>query len=124
MITGIGLDNLDNTARLITTLIIFVLVLALTYIVTRWVAGYQRGQMSKGNVEVIETFRLSQTKYIQIIKVGKKYLVIGICKDTMTMLTSIDETDLDLPEGTVATTESFQEVFQRVKEWKQKREKE
>ncbi|MBP3544454.1 MAG: flagellar biosynthetic protein FliO [Lachnospiraceae bacterium] len=118
------MSDLDNTARLITALLIFVLVLALTYLVTRWVAGYQRGQMSKGNIEVIETFRLSQTKYIQIIKVGKKYLVIGICKDTMTMLTSIDETDLELPEGTGSKPESFQEVFQRVKEWKQKKEEE
>lgn len=123
MTAAVGLNDVDNTARLITVFLVFIAVLALTYLVTRWVAGFQRGQMERGNIQLIETMRLSQTKYIQIIKVGKKYLVIGICKDTMTMLTSIDETDLDLPENTVKT-ESFQEVLKRVKEWKQKKEEE
>lgn len=121
MILGIGLSETDNTARLITALLIFIFVLALTYLVTRWVAGVQKGQMGRGNIQLIETFRLSQTKYIQIIKVGKKYLVIGICKDTMTVLTSVDETDLSLPED-AARAEGFQEVFKRVKEWKQRKE--
>lgn len=123
MLSGVGLSDINSTARLITALIIFVVVLALTYVVTRWIAGYQRGQLAKGDIEVVETLRLSQTKYIQIIKVGKKYLVIGICKDTMTMLTSLDETELELPQE-AAVTESFQEVLKRVKEWKQKKEKE
>lgn len=123
MLSGAGLNDINSTARLITALLIFVVVLVLTYVVTRWIAGYQRGQLSKGNIEVVETLRLSQTKYIQIIKVGKKYLVIGICKDAMTMLTSLDETEVELPRE-AARTESFQEVLKRVKEWKQKKEEE
>ena len=79
--------------------------------------------MSKGNIEVIETCRLSQTKYIQIVRVGAKYLVIGVCKDTITMLASLDETELEFPESTEKSSESFQEIFQRVKEWNQRKEK-
>lgn len=123
MTAGIGLSDLDSNIRLITTLFIFLLVLAATYIVTRWIAGYQKGQMSKGNIEVIETCRLSQTKYIQIVRVGAKYLVIGVCKDTITMLASLDETELEFPESTEKSSESFQEIFQRVKEWNQRKEK-
>lgn len=123
MTVGIGLNDLDSSLRLITTLVVFVFVLAVTYVVTRWIAGYQRGQLTKGNVEVIETCRLSQTKYIQILKVGNKYLVVGICKDTMTMLTTLDEAEIKLPESTGRSSESFLEVFQRVKEWNQKKEK-
>lgn len=117
------MNDLDSNLRLITTLLIFLLVLAATYIVTRWIAGYQKGQMSKGNVEIIETCRLSQTKYIQIVRVGTRYLVIGVCKDTITMLTSLDETELELPESAEKASEGFQEVFQRVREWNQRKEK-
>lgn len=128
MAAVIGFDGLDSTMRLITALLIFVLVLAATYFVTRWIAGYQKGQMAKGNIEVMETCRLSQTKYIQIIRVGSRYLVIGVCKDTITMLASIEETDLNLEKNGISqekqgSPETFQEVFQRIKEWNQKKEK-
>lgn len=122
MVSGIGLHDLDSGIRLVTVFIIFLVVLAAAWLVTKWVAGYQKGQMARGNIEVVETCRLSQTKYIQIIRVGGRYLVIGICKDTITMLTSFEETELDLKE-TEKEQETFQEVFQRVKEWNHKKEK-
>lgn len=118
----VGLQGLDNSVRLITAFLVFLLVLVVTWAVTRWIARYQQGQMSKGNIEVLETCRLSQTKYIQIVRAGGKYLVIGVCKDTITMLTTIDETELEL-DKTEKNAETFQEVFQRVRQWNQKKEK-
>ena len=114
MILGTGLHNVDGAIRLITSLLIFLVVLVAAWFVTRLVAGYQKGQ--------IETCRLSQTKYIQIIRIGGRYLVIGICKDTITMLASYDEAELELKE-IESRQETFQEVFQRVKEWNHKKEK-
>ncbi len=122
MILGTGLHNVDGAIRLITSLLIFLVVLVAAWFVTRLVAGYQKEQMSRGNIEIIETCRLSQTKYIQIIRIGGRYLVIGICKDTITMLASYDEAELELKE-IESRQETFQEVFQRVKEWNHKKEK-
>lgn len=119
---GVGLHSLDNTLRLLSAFLIFLLVLAAAWLITKWLAGYQKEQMSGGNIEIMETCRLSQTKYIQIVRVGSRYLVIGICKDTITMLASFDETELKL-EKTEKKQETFQEVFQRVKEWNHKKEK-
>lgn len=119
---GVGLHSLDNTLRLLSAFLIFLLVLAAAWLITKWLAGYQKEQMSGGNIEIMETCRLSQTKYIQIVRVGGRYLVIGICKDTITMLASFDETELKL-EKTEKKQETFQEVFQRVKEWNHKKEK-
>lgn len=122
MTAGIGLNGLNQGWQLFASLLIFILVLVVTYLVTRWVAGYQKGQLSRGNIRVIETFRLSQTKYIQIIKVGSRYMVIGVCKDAITMITPIEEAELDLSKYNDGS-ETFQAVFQRVKEWNQKKEK-
>ena len=122
MIMGIGLQGADNGARLITAFFIFLLVLAVTWVVTKWIAGFQKGRMSSGNIEIVETCCLSQTKYIQIIRGGSRYLVIGVCKDSITMLTSMEEDELNLEEAE-KKQETFQEVFQRVKEWNHKKEK-
>jgi flagellar protein FliO/FliZ len=35
---------------------------------------------------------------MQIIQVGKKYLVIAVCKDTIVTLTEVSEEDIKIPE--------------------------
>ena len=83
----------DSYVQFMTVLILFLLVLAVTYFVTKWMAGYQRGRVSNANMEVLETISLTSNKYIQLIRIGQKYLAVAICKDTVTMLTEIPEQD-------------------------------
>ena len=47
----------DSYAQFITVLFIFVAVLAVTALVTKWIAGYQKQQGAAGNIEVRETDR-------------------------------------------------------------------
>ena len=70
-------------------LIIFVLVLAATALTTKWIANYQRQQGAGSNVELIETASLGGNKYVQIVRVGNKYLAIAVCKETVTLLGEI-----------------------------------
>lgn len=91
-----------NYAQFITVLLIFVVVLAVTAWTTRWVANYQKQQNANGNIQVIETTRIANNKYIQIIRAGEKYLVIAVCKDTVTMLGEIPAEQMkegDFPQG-------------------------
>ena len=55
-------------AQFITVLLVFVLVLGITALTTRWIAGYQKQQNQNNNVEVIETSRIANNKYIQIVR--------------------------------------------------------
>ena len=101
-------------------LLVFLLVLVLTYGVTRWIAGYQQGMMANRNIQVIETFRVSNNKFIQIIQVGKKCLVISVCKDTINILTELTEEQLiwkPSPEekNPVNMNENFQEILNNLK---------
>ena len=77
-------------------------------------AGYQRGRASNTNIEVLEMIGLSNNKYIQIIRVGQKYLAVAICKDTVTMLTEIPEQDLILSDGSVPKTMRFKDILNKV----------
>ena len=77
--------------------------------------------MKNRNIQVIETFRVNNNKFIQIIQVGKKYLVISVCKDTINILAELIEEELIWKPSTEDfqgsnINESFQEVFNKLKD--------
>ena len=105
----------DSYAQFITVLVLFVLVLAVTALTTRWLAGYQKQQNLNGNIEVLETQRIGAGKYLQIIRVGEKYLVIALCKDTVTMLTEVTKEQIIQGEAGKTDFAGFGELFEKVK---------
>lgn len=110
-------DNFMNSViELITVLVIFLFVLALTYYVTRWIAGYQRVKTAQGNLSVIEAVRVSNNQYIQLLRAGSdKYLVVGISKDQMTLLATLSEDELrptqEYADGSVKAVKSFSDIM-------------
>lgn len=115
-------SRLSSFAQLITLLIVFVFVLALTFYATKWMARIQKSQFRNSNIEVIETFRLSSTKYIQIIKLGGKYVAIAVGKDTVTFLAELEESELDLTKTSEGTRNmEFHEILKRVKDRNRKK---
>jgi len=107
--------------RLIGVLLVFLFVLAVTYATTKWIAHYQQGIAANRNIQVIETFRITNNKFIQIIQVGERYLVISVCKDTINILTEITEDELvwkpsNEEEGDRSGINSnFQEILENLK---------
>lgn len=114
MLTAAG--SLDNFLQFLGALLVFIGVLAVTYFVTRWIGNYQKLQLKNKNMQVIETMRISNNKYIQIVKVAEEYLVIGISKDGMQLLSKLDEKSIGamiMPEET--EQESFQDILKKMK---------
>lgn len=112
----------ENVLRLLSAIIVFFLVLVVTYLVTRWIGKYQQGISGSRNIVVLETFKVTQNKYLQVVKVGEVYMVIAICKDSITMLTRLDETELgDIPTSLEGKTDNFAEVLERLKKLKPKK---
>ncbi len=110
----------ESFFQLVGILLVFLFVLALTYVATKWIAGYQQGIVANKNIRVIETFRVSSNKFIQIIQVGEKYLAISVCKDTINVLTELTEEQLtwmpSMEEKKEANVnESFQEILNNLK---------
>ena len=107
-------DRTDSYVQFMTVLILFVFVLAITAFVTRWIGGYQRGRSAGANMELIESLRLSNNKYVQIVRVGRKYLAVAVCKDTVTMLSEIPEEDLSFSEGAFGSASTFSGVLAKI----------
>ncbi|WP_026835641.1 flagellar biosynthetic protein FliO [Eubacterium xylanophilum] len=103
----------ENILQLIATIIIFVLILVATYYATKWIAGSGALQARTKNIKVLETFKIGPNKYIQIVQLGSKYYAIGISKDNITFLTSLEEDQLDLTPPEINRDISFKDVISK-----------
>lgn len=107
--------SLEAFVQFMTILILFLFVLVITYVVTRWVSGIQKMQMTGKNMELVETMRISNSKYLQIVRTGEKYLVVAVCKDTVTMLTELSADEISLSSETEENSLSFREILDKMK---------
>lgn len=106
----------ESFAQLFTIVLIFILVLALTYFATKYIGNYQKNKMFGNNIQILETARISNSKYIQIIKVGEKYIAIAVCKDTVTYLCDLNAEDLVLKDtSTELKSENFKAILDKFK---------
>lgn len=103
--------SVQSALQLIGVLLIFVFVLVITWLTTRFIAGYQKVQTQGRNLTIKETLRLTNNKYLQIIKAGDKYLVIAVGKDEIRLLATLTEDELEEDAPPVTTGTQFQDTF-------------
>ena len=108
------LTGTDGYAQLITVLIVFVVVLAITAVVTKYIAKSQKAQSSGGNIEVLETAQIAPGKYIQLIRLGDTYAAVAICKDTVTMLCQIPKEQIKTRDAAGGQGVKFRELLSSV----------
>ena len=114
----VSTSKIDSVAQLLTVILLFVVVLGATWLTTRYVAGVQKGKMKGSNFEVIDTFRLTQNKYVQILRIGKKYMAVAICKDTVTVLRELDESEIVFHDSDLSKKAvSFEDIFNKAKDF-------
>ena len=88
-------DTIDGVAQFFTVIVIFILVLAVTLGVTRWIGKYQSRISTGNNIEVLESVRISPQSYAEILRIGKKYVAVAVCKEKVTLLCELDKEELD-----------------------------
>ncbi|MBO6127422.1 MAG: flagellar biosynthetic protein FliO [Pseudobutyrivibrio sp.] len=108
----------ESFFQLIFALVVFVGILALTAFVTKWIAGYQKTQGLNRNLEIIEAIRLSNNKYIQIIRAGEdKYFVIAIGKDEVTLLGELSSSQLkeiEVGDNSIQSPIDFKSILEKL----------
>ncbi|MCQ2520170.1 MAG: flagellar biosynthetic protein FliO [Lachnospiraceae bacterium] len=105
----------QSVFQFVAVLLIFAFVLAITYFTSKYIGSYQKEKIQGNNITVIETQRITQNKYIQIVKIGDKYFALAVCKDTVTTISEISEESLNLSKQS-AEKVSFKEFFNKAKE--------
>lgn len=116
MLLTIGSSRFEAFVQLLTLIVVFAVVLGLTYFATRYVGNLQKEKLSGSNIKVLETLRISNTKYIQIVKIGSKCFAIAVCKDTVTYLCELDEETLVYKDSSGQfKSESFKAILDKFK---------
>ena len=112
-------SRIEAFAQLLTLLIIFIFVLAVTYYVTRFVGNYQKNKLSGSNINILETMRIANNKYIQIVKIGSRVFPIAVAKDTVSYLCELDEDELIYKESSsgkmLINNDNFKEILEKFK---------
>lgn len=112
-LTGGG-NALEGFIQLVVVFIMFLFVLALAYLTARLAGRFQSNIQSRSNIRIIETARLGNNKYVQIVKVGSRYIAIGVGKDTIAFLTQLDEDELNLEALDDKTKGSFKDILSQL----------
>lgn len=104
--------------QLIVELVILAAVLLLTYYTTKWIAGYQKNQLKNSNLEILETIKVAQNKYVEIVRTGKdRYLVLGIGKEEVRVLGELSREELDLTRSSgKGGKNAFPDVIRRFRD--------
>ena len=109
----------ESFLQLLGALIIFVFVLVLVYLVTRWMGAIQKGRSNNKNLHIIETIGVGNNKMISIIEAGTVYLVVSIGKDEVHLLAQLSRDqlkDFSFEEEAKSSQESFSDVMKKLKE--------
>ena len=104
--------NVNSYAQFLAVLVVFVLVLGITALTTKWIANYQKQQNVTCNIEILETTRISNNKYIQLVRIGETYLAIAVCKDTVTLLGEVPKEQLK-ESGPKETGKPFKALLEK-----------
>ncbi|MCR5503366.1 MAG: flagellar biosynthetic protein FliO [Lachnospiraceae bacterium] len=107
----------DSVLQFITVLLLFFFVLLITWVTVRIIARWQKGQTAGGNIEIIETRSVGNNKFLAIVRVGSRYLLVALGKDEVNMLTELDPDDL-VPGKEETEAPSFASILDKVKNLK------
>jgi len=115
-------SSFESFFQLIVTLVVFVFVLAITYLTTRWIGNYQRIKLKSGNLQIVESIPAGNHKMICLVRAGSAYLVVSVGKEEIHLLSTLTEdqlTDLSFlqsEESKANNSGSFSDILEKFKE--------
>ena len=107
--------------KLIFLVIIFIVILVLSYLVTKWYANSGLVKNKTNNIEIKESFQLAPGKTISIVRIGEKYVALAQFKDNVVKLAELTEEELILNREVEISDSSFKDVFSNIVKSRKKR---
>lgn len=101
--------------QLVGLVFLLIIILIATYYTTRLVGGIKQNQLKNSNFKVIDAWRISPNKAVQIVKIGDKYIVLGIGKDTINYITELDEAEVLIRENNASEKLSFRQILEKLR---------
>lgn len=102
-------------------LFVMVIVLLLTYIVTKKLALFRQGSFSHKNMKIIEMLPLAPGQYLCIVEIAKEYYVMSCTKDTIRYCFKLEEDKLNFESLQETPFDEYLKKFTKGK-WEKKDE--
>jgi len=93
------------------------LIVAMLYGVLLFVKKYQfkGSKISQANLKIVTTLMLMPKKYLSVVKVNQKILILGVSEQNITLLKEIDAEEFNLTdENQLSADENFLNVFKKL----------
>lgn len=107
-------STLENALQLIGLIIVFVLILAAAYFTSKFVGTTTVANLKNRNFNVIETYKIAPNRFLQIVEVSGKYVVIGVSKDHIEYITELDADQVIKNNGEIAPL-NFKDILNNLK---------
>jgi len=82
--------------------ILIIAVCALAYYTTRLLGAARYGRYGRRNIEIVESMGVGPQSFVHILRVGEKYVLIGVTRNQINAITELDKEQLSLTEGAQA----------------------
>jgi flagellar protein FliO/FliZ len=113
--TSMGATNMENFSQMIGLVFLLIIILIAAYFTSKFVGGIKLGQLKNSNFKVIDSYRISPNKVIQIVKIGNKYMVIAIAKDTINVITELEEAEVLIKEVHQGERQNFKQILEKLR---------
>jgi flagellar protein FliO/FliZ len=105
----------NNILELIGLVFILILILVAAYFTSRYIGKLSIGQLKNSNFKVIDTYRINPNKFLQIVKVANKFIVIAVSKDSVNFITELDEAEILIKEFHAKENINFKQILEKLK---------
>ena len=104
-----------NILELIFLLGIFVLVLVACVLTTRFVAGHQMQRGRNSNFKPLETYQITQNRYLHLVQIGTRYFVVSVTKENINFIAELTEEEIAVKPEKPGMQRSFKEILSEFK---------
>lgn len=105
----------ESIFELIMLLGIFALVLVACVLTTRFVAGHQMQRGRSSNFKPIETYQITQNRYLHLVQIGTRYFVVSVTKENISFIAELKEEEIVVKQEKSGTQRSFKEILSEFK---------
>lgn len=113
-ISALEYSSIESILKLIGLLVLCFLIILASYYVTKFVGSRSAGINSSGFMKPLEVCRIAPNKYLQLVKIGEKYYVLGVSKESVNVVAEVDPSEI--PEKAAPqAAKSFKEILAAVK---------
>lgn len=106
-------SELREISKMMIGVLLFILCCIGIHFVTKFVRKQQIFNNRNSNIHIIETIAIGPQKYLQLVKIIDKCLLIGVTKDNIIFIKEFDNEDIILNNNEIEDT--FKKVLDKFK---------